>query len=66
MLAYSIRMSPLRYRNAIQFASGHSAQLARSVGQSFSCAVSPQAISTAGQVLHFNIELLTHQVKAAQ
>lgn len=35
--AYSIRMSPPRYRKAIQFASGHSAQFACSVGQSFSC-----------------------------
>ena len=35
--AYSIRMSPPRNRKAIQFASGHSAQLACSVGQSFSC-----------------------------
>lgn len=37
MLAYSIRISPPRNRKAIQFASGHSAQFACSVGQSFSC-----------------------------
>lgn len=34
---YRMRMSPPRYRNAIQFARGHSAQFARRVGHSFSC-----------------------------